>query len=127
MIGGEFVQFLARFGDGDGVCERDSNLIVGQGFVLMAQGQVGQTTTEVEIRLWLLINSGAVVFHGGGVFFAGESELAQAGVGVGMIGGQGARLLAVPLRLVQAMEMDEGVCTVTMAHGLVMRWKILDL
>ena len=50
MINGEFVQFLESLGDGDGIHERDSSLIVSEGLVLLAQGQMGQTTFNKDVR-----------------------------------------------------------------------------
>ena len=86
MIGGEFLQFLQRFGSGDGIRKWKGTLVVGEGLVLVAQGQVGQATVKIETRLLLALNGGGVAFNNGGVVFAGEGELAQAGVGVGMGG-----------------------------------------
>jgi len=50
VVNGEFVQFLESLGDGDGIHERDSSLIVSEGLVLLAQGQMGQTTFNKDVR-----------------------------------------------------------------------------
>ena len=46
MISGEFVQFLERFSDGDGICERNGSLMVREGLILMTKSQVDETTSK---------------------------------------------------------------------------------
>jgi len=116
--GGEFLQLLQRIGGGGGIRQREGGLVIGAGRLWLAQGQAGQAAVKVEIRLLLALEGGGVVLDSGGVILAGETELAQAGAGVGMVRGQGARLPAVLFRFVQPVEVYQAAGAVAAEQRL---------
>jgi hypothetical protein len=116
---GEFVKFLERPDNSGMVRMGDSGSIIGLGLIWIAHSQVGQAPAKVKPCVRLALNSSGIMVYGGRIDSTREGKVAQAGVSVGMVGGQGARLLAILLCFLQTVKIDTAAGAIAIEQSLV--------